>query len=112
MRIRFSRPGEVLVHRRELPGQAHPAPHRVGLAHDVVAEDPRLAGVRTQQGRQHPNQRRLARAVWAEDAEDLARRDPKSTPSTATLSPNRRTSPCLYRRRPIPRRRAKSAALS
>ena len=74
MRIRFSRPVRSSSTAANCPVRLDPAPHRVGLAHHVVAEDPRFASVRSQQGRQHPNQRRLARAVRTEDAEDLARR--------------------------------------
>ena len=40
-----SRAGQVLVDRRELAGQADEAAHRVGLAHDVVAEHARGARV-------------------------------------------------------------------
>jgi hypothetical protein len=42
-------PGKVLVDRGELSGKAYPAAHRISLAHDVVAEHPRRAGMRTQQ---------------------------------------------------------------
>ena len=65
-------PGEVLVDGGELAGQADEAAHRVGLAHDVVPEHARRAGVRAQQRREHPDRRRLAGAVRAEHAVDRA----------------------------------------
>ena len=69
---RFSRAGEVLVDRGVLAGEAHPAAHRVGLAHHVVAEDAGLAAVGPQQGGEHPHGGGLAGAVRAEDAVDRA----------------------------------------
>ncbi len=55
-----------------MPGQAHPAAHRVGLAHDVVAEHPRRAGIRAEQGSEHPDRRCLARAVRPQETIDHA----------------------------------------
>ena len=37
-------PSEVLVDRRELPGEAHPAPHRLGVTHDVVSDADAVRG--------------------------------------------------------------------
>ena len=65
-------PGQVLVDRGELARQADGAAHRIGLAHDVVAEHARLAAVRAQQRREHPDRRGLAGAVRAEHAVDGA----------------------------------------
>src|SRR5690606_24718121 len=67
-------PGQVLVHRGELAGQADAAPHRLGLTHDIVAEDSGLPCIRLEQGGQHPNHGRLAGAVGTEDAVDHPRR--------------------------------------
>ena len=51
---------------------------------------------RQQQRAQHPHGGRLAGAVRAEEAVDLARcRPPRSTPATASLSPKRRWSPSV-----------------
>src|SRR5512133_1932341 len=43
-----------------------------GFLDDVVAEDRRAAAVREQQGREKPDERRLARAVLAQDGDALA----------------------------------------
>ncbi len=44
----------------------------VWFAGNVHAEDPGLPGIDRQQGGEHPQGRRLPRAIGAEDAEDLA----------------------------------------
>ena len=87
--------GEILVDRGELAGQAHPRTHRIGLAHHIVPEHARRATVRSEQGRQHPDRRRLAGAVRAQDAVHLTPGTVRSTPSTATVFPNRRTRPSV-----------------
>jgi hypothetical protein len=51
--------------------------HLRALAYDVVAGDGRPAGRRRQQGHEHVHRRRLAGAVRAEEAVDLARLDPQ-----------------------------------
>ena len=48
-------PGQVLVHRGELTREAHEPAHRVGLLDDVVAQNPRRAGVGEEQGWRHPD---------------------------------------------------------
>ena len=65
-------PGEVLVDRGQLSGEAHQAAHRIGLFDDVVAEHPRAARVGPEQGGEHPDRRRLAGAVGTEHAVDGA----------------------------------------
>ena len=65
--------GQVLVHRSELPGQAHDAAHRVGLPNDVVSHDARSALVGAQERGQHADRRGLAGAVRPEQAENRAR---------------------------------------
>jgi hypothetical protein len=52
----------------------HPA-HRAGVAEGVPAEDRRRAAVRQQQCREQPDQRRLPRAVRAQDGDALAALD-------------------------------------
>jgi hypothetical protein len=62
----------VRFDRRELAGETDPAPHRERLGDDVAAEHAGPAGRRAQQRGQDPHERRLARAVGAEQAEDGA----------------------------------------
>ena len=57
--------------------------HLRPLLDDVEAGDARRAGGRRQQRRQHVHRRRLAGAVRAEEAVDLAGLDARSIPSTA-----------------------------
>jgi hypothetical protein len=54
---------EVLVDRGELAREAHPAAHRVWLAHHVVPEDASGSSVRHRQRGEHADDRRLARAA-------------------------------------------------
>ena len=62
-------PGQVLVDRRVLPGEAdHPA-HALRVAQHVDAAHDRAAGVRPEQRREDPDGRRLARAVRPEQPE-------------------------------------------
>jgi hypothetical protein len=68
-------PGEVLVDRGELPGEADERADGVGVLDDVVAEHAGAALVRREQRGEHADRRRLARAVGAEDAVDGAARD-------------------------------------
>ena len=72
--------GEERVERRFLERGADRRAHLRPLADDVVAADPRSAGRRRQQRRQHQNGRRLARPVRAEEAVDLARIDVEVDP--------------------------------
>ena len=62
--------GEVLVHRRELTGEADRAANGVGLLDDVVPEDASAAGIWADQRREHTDRGRLAGAVGAEHAVD------------------------------------------
>jgi len=63
-------------HGGRLAGQPDEAPDLLRVPHDVDAGDRQRAGVRSQQGREHPHGRRLARTVGAEDGEHLTgRRD-------------------------------------
>jgi hypothetical protein len=62
-------PGQQLVDGRVLAGQPDRRPQRNGVPHDVETGDPRVPGVRLQQGGEDPHQRRLARAVRAEQAQ-------------------------------------------
>ena len=75
--------GELRVHRRRL--EADPDPLlELRRRRDVDAEDDRPAAVGRAQPFEHLDRRRLARAIRAEQAEDLARGSTsKSMPSTA-----------------------------
>ena len=64
--------GQVLVNRRVLAGDADQLTDAVRFAGHVHAEYPGLPVVDGQQGGEHPQGRRLPRAIGAEDAEDLA----------------------------------------
>src|SRR5439155_8835833 len=72
------RVGEILLGRHLLEegrldrDAVHQPLHWPRLLHDVVAEDPRAAAVRQQQGRKKPDQGGLARAVLAQDGDALA----------------------------------------
>jgi hypothetical protein len=68
-------PGEDLVDRRELPGEADGLAHARGLRGDVEAVDPGRPGVGLQQGGQDRDHRGLAGPVRAEQGEDAAPRD-------------------------------------
>jgi hypothetical protein len=61
-----------LVEGRLLEGDAKELPDSPRLSHHVDPAHPRPAGGRSQQGREDADGRRLARAVAAEEAEDLA----------------------------------------
>jgi len=69
--------GQVGVERGLLQRGADRAAHRRALARDVQPGHARAAGGRRQQRRQHQHGRRLARAVGAEEAIDLAGRHPQ-----------------------------------
>jgi hypothetical protein len=60
---------EALAHVADLPL------HALGVAGDVRAEHEPGAGAGLEQAAQHPDRRGLARAVCAEEAEDLALTD-------------------------------------
>ena len=62
----------VLIDAEEVRHVADDVPHRVGLAHHVVAEDLRRAGRRGQERRQDAQRGRLAGAVRADEAEQVA----------------------------------------
>ena len=68
-------PGEVLVDRRVLAGEADRGAHGVGLAGDVESEHRRVARVGGEQRREDAHGGRLAGAVGAEQAEDRPGRD-------------------------------------
>jgi hypothetical protein len=65
------------IETRLLEGDADPLAHRVGLARDVEPGHPSLPCCDREQRRQHPHRGRLARAVGAEEAEDLPGLDPQ-----------------------------------
>src|SRR5439155_15748974 len=67
--------GHLLEEARLDRHAVHEPAHRAGLAECVVAEDARTAAVREQERRQQADQRRLARAVRAEDRDAFAARD-------------------------------------
>ena len=69
--------GQERVERGLLQRGADRAAHLGALRDDVEARDARLAGGGRQQRREHEHSRRLARAVWPEEAVDLARRHPQ-----------------------------------
>ena len=86
--------GEVLVHRRQLAGEADDGPDRIGLLDHVVAQHPCTAGVGADEGGQDADGGGLAGAVGAEDAVHRCRGGTaRSTPSTANVSPNALTRP-------------------
>ena len=70
-------PGQELVDGRELSRQADQLAHLCGLVHDVEAEHLGAPAVGAQQRRQHPDERRLARAVRPEQSEHGALGDLK-----------------------------------
>ena len=53
----------------------HHLPHRAGIGEDVAAEDARGAAVVEEKGREQADERRLARAVAAQDRDALTGRD-------------------------------------
>ena len=62
-----------LLEERRLDRDAvHEPANRARVRDDVVAEDPRRAAVRKEQRREQPDERRLPRAVLAEDGDGLA----------------------------------------
>ncbi len=63
---------EVQVRGHRLRDHADRLAHAVRVAHDVEAVHARMPGARHHERREHPDQRRLARAVRAEQAEHLA----------------------------------------
>ena len=72
-------PGEELIDAGILPGQSYQRSDRLGVLDDVVAGDPGMAAVGSEQSGQHPDQRRLARAVGAKQRQDLPRLDARAT---------------------------------
>ena len=69
--------GEVLVHGRELPRQAHLAADRAGLPHDVVTQDRRATGGRLEQRGEDADGGGLAGPVRPEQAVDASPVDAK-----------------------------------
>ena len=63
---------EVVVERELLRHVADVLAHPLGLARDVEARDGRSSAARPQEAAQHADGRRFARAVGAEEADDLA----------------------------------------
>ena len=83
--------GEILVHRRELAGEAHLLPDLAGLLDHVEAEDAGGAAVGAEERAQHADRRGLAGTVRAEEADRRPR-------STRRSSRRRRVVPkCLTR---------------
>ena len=66
---------QLLVDERPIGNEAERRLGGLGLGRHVVAVDDDAPGGRLQQPRNHPQRRRLAGAVRAEEAVDLARRD-------------------------------------
>src|SRR5206468_5072028 len=62
-------PGQALVYRRVLSGEADELPHLVGIAQHVVAADTDTAAVRPEQRGEDPHRRRLAGSVGPEYAQ-------------------------------------------
>jgi hypothetical protein len=65
-------PGEDLVDRRRLTGEAHTASDVVRLGQDVEAGHPARSARRHAERRQHPHEGGLAGTVGSEQAEDRA----------------------------------------
>ena len=84
----FSSRGELRIGRERLRNHAERLANAVGIGANVVSGDPRRAGSGRRQRGHHADQRGLARAIRAEQAEDLALLDVKLTSLTATRSPN------------------------
>jgi hypothetical protein len=68
----FSRPVSSSSTVATCPGEAHAAPHLVGLATDVESGHARGAAGGLRQRRHHPHRRGLAGAVGTEQAEHRA----------------------------------------
>ena len=62
----------VLVHAEEVGHVADDVAHGVGIAHDVVAEDECLSGGGREEGGEDAERGGLARAVRADEAEEIA----------------------------------------
>ncbi len=65
-------PGEVRVERGSLDQRANPGQDLGAMREDIAAQYLNAALRRRDQPQQHANRRRLACAVWTEEAEDLA----------------------------------------
>ena len=65
----------VVVDPERVRHVAEDAAHRLGVPADRFTGDPGIAGSRFEERREHPQHRRLARAVGADEPEDLARLD-------------------------------------
>ena len=59
-------PGQVIIDRGELAGQAYPATYRISLANEVVSEYARAPSVGAKQGREHANRDRLTGTIRAQ----------------------------------------------
>ena len=73
--VEVAQPAERAVHHRVLEDDAARLARRERFTRDVEARDARASGARHDRRRQHADRRRLAGAVGAEQAEDLARGD-------------------------------------
>ena len=73
-------PGEHVVDRRRLPGEADAPPHLVGLSDDIVPGDDGGARIGSDERRQDADRRGLAGPVGAEEREHLAALDPQVEP--------------------------------
>ena len=75
----------VVVDPEDVRHEAEDAPHLIGVPGDGPARDLRVSRRRPKQRREHPERRRLARAVRADEPEDLAVLDRRSMPATASV---------------------------
>src|SRR5262249_26128357 len=65
-------PGEARIERLFLGGDVQQATGSVDVVDDVLAEHPRIAARRADACRDHGEERRLARSIRSQEAEDLA----------------------------------------
>ena len=92
---RFCRPVEMSVETGFVDDGTNTGQRLVAPLWDGLAEHEHRAGVGARQSQQDSDQGRLAGTVRAEVAERAPPGTSRSTPLTATLSPNRLTSPCV-----------------
>ena len=107
--------GQVLVDRGELPGEADPAAHRVGIGDHVEPEHAGAAAVGLEQRREHAHDRGLAGAVRAQEPVDRAAADDEVDAVDGAVRPegldqarrrDRRGGIVVHRRRSLAARRA------
>jgi hypothetical protein len=68
-------PGQQIVHRRELAGNADYRAHRPGLGRNIMAGHPDRPAIGLHQRGQHVHRRRLACPIRAEQGKNRARRN-------------------------------------